>query len=157
MLSNFKHQSSFTKSGNKKNINMGKANPFISLTAAFVSLFSFGIMPADIQAQTKSTQTQTKTTQTSTKSTQTTTKSTQTTTKPAQTTKKTCPDGFKINSDKIKTGPEDFKTSTCQANRCRSNQNRYSNLGKSKSEYDHLPEWRYNYGGKNQPGMGGSR
>lgn len=63
---------------------MEKANPVISLTVAFVLLFSFGINPDYLEAQTKSTQTQTKSTQTGTKSTQTTTKTTKNVTKPTQ-------------------------------------------------------------------------
>jgi len=72
---------------------MEKANPVISLTAAFVLLFSLAITPDNLDAQTKSTQT--KSTQTSTKSTQSVqtkpksatppTKSTQSKSKPVQT------------------------------------------------------------------------
>jgi len=60
---------------------MEKANHVISLTTAFVLLFSLAIKPHNLEAQTKSTQTQT---QTGTKSTQPTTKTTKTVTKPAQ-------------------------------------------------------------------------
>jgi uncharacterized protein (TIGR02145 family) len=66
---------------------MEKANPFITVTAIFVLLFSYGNMSGSICAQTtsKSAQTQKKTTQTVTKPVQTQTKSTQTVSKPAQT------------------------------------------------------------------------
>jgi len=104
MLSNFKYMRTFTFTASLMKINMIKANPIITVTAAFVLFFSFGFMTDNIQAQTKSTQSvqtkpkstvpvtkSTQAVQTKPKSTQTGTKSTQTKPKPVQKTSKPVP------------------------------------------------------------------
>jgi uncharacterized protein (TIGR02145 family) len=93
MLSKFNRWSFFTFTNNFKKINMEKANPIITVTAAFILLFSNGNMSDNIdhpgglnsdQTSSESVRTQTKSTPTVSKPVQTKPKSTQTVPKPTQ-------------------------------------------------------------------------
>ena len=139
---------------------MEKANPVISLTIAFVLLFSLAINPDNLQAQTKSTQTQTKSTQTGTKSTQTTTKTTKTATKPAQsvqTKPKTTTPAAKSTQTKPKPVQKTVKPAPVKPADASAIKIGTQTWAKANLNTINLPERRYNSGGKIQPGMGGSR